>query len=121
LEEARSLIVSVAEGLLQEINGNLEVRSMLKFYPFNVDLINIVIHFKDENKIDLGAGISMAYLSNGKIKYERYEIHEYRSQYPAIGEHFVVHTESYTEALDIVKSQGSLIDLGLPSATSSES
>lgn len=112
LEEARSLIISVAEGLLKEINSDSEVRSILSVYPFNADLVSIAIHFKDENKIDLGQGISMAYLSKGKIKYERYEIHEYRSKYPSIGKHFIVHNESYAEALDIVKSQNSLIDLG---------
>lgn len=116
LENARALLLSVAESFLEEINSNSEIRSLLRVYPFDVNSITIDIQFKDENGIDLGKGISMAYLSKGKIKYERYEIREYRTKYPSIGEHFTVHKESYAEALDIVKSEGSMIDLGCPLA-----
>lgn len=120
LEEARCLIISVTEGFLREINSNLQVRTLLDVYPISKDLVNVGIRFEDENQIDLGSGISGVYLLNGVIEYEGYEIHEYRSKYPSIGKHFVVHNESYTEALDIVKSQDSLIDLGVPITVGSE-
>jgi len=113
LEEARCLLVSVAEGLLQEINASAEVQPHLDVYPFTSDLIRVCIYFQDENCIDLGTGISTVFFSNGKIKYERYEIYEYRSKYPAIGRDFLVHEEAYSEALDIVKKQGCMINVSL--------
>jgi hypothetical protein len=111
LEEARSLLVSIAESFLQEINSSSEVRSLLDVYPFSSDLVSVYIYFRDENSIGLGNGISTIYFSRGKIEYKRYEISEYRSRYPAIGKHFTVHEESYAEALDIVKKQGTMMDL----------
>ena len=50
------------------------------------------------------------YLNGNKIEYERYEIREYRPP-TAIGKHFMVHEESYGEALEIVKKQGCLREL----------
>ena len=74
LEEARCFLVSVVENFLQEINSNLEVRPLLDVYPFTSDFIRVCIYFKDENHINLGQGISRVFFSEGKLKYERYEI-----------------------------------------------
>jgi len=137
LEEARRLIVSVAESLLQEINSNLTVRPKLDVYPMTSDLLTISINFKDENHIELGnGGVSRMYFSNGKINYERYEIYEYtkRCQLPEgvyvhdeidgkirsyqvtqptvpVGKNFIIHQENYAEALDIVKKENGLKQL----------
>ena len=108
LDYARNLIVFLGENLLQEINANLEVRPDLDVYPFTSDLIRITVRFEDENRIELGQGVAYIYFSRGKIKYEGYKIREYTGRYPAIGEHFIIHEESYKEALDIVKKQGGL-------------
>ncbi len=111
LDQARILLVSVGEALLNEINTNSEIRSELDVYPLTSDFIRIAIHFKDELKIDLGQGVSEVYFSKGKIKYERYEIRDYPNRYPATGKHYIIHEETYAEALEIVKKQGSLIPL----------
>ena len=103
LEEARSLLVFVVENLLSEINSNYEIRDNLDFFPFTIDSIRLVIYFKDENKINLGGGIAKLRFSKGNIKYEKYDIEEYREVYPAIGKHSIIHQESYQDALDIVK------------------
>jgi|GEM_PF-2886229 len=113
LEEARTLLVSVTEAFLQEINSNLEIRELLDYYPFTSNSISISINFTDQNKIDLGNGIAQVSFSKGDIQYERYEIYEYTNRYPAIGKHFTVHRESYTEALELVRNQGALMDLGI--------
>ena len=137
LEEARRLIVSVAEGLLQEINSNLIVRPDLDVYPMTNELLTISIKFKDENHIELGnGGVSRIYFSKGRIEYERYEIYEYTNRYqlpegvhvheeingkihsykvtsptaPA-GKNFLMYAESYAEAMDTVKKENSLMNL----------
>ena len=122
LEEAQRLLVSVAEGLLEEINSNLTVRPHLDVYPMISDLISIRIDFEDENHITLGnGGVSEIYFANGKIKYERHEIYEYTNQYQLpggvfvhdeingksvnyqvknskpVGKDFIIHQESYAE------------------------
>lgn len=111
LDQARILLVSVGEALLNEINNNLKIRPGLDVYPLTSDFIRIAIHFEDELKIDLGQGVSEVYFSNGKLKYERYEIRDYPNRYPATGKHYIIHEETYAEALEIVKKQGSLIPL----------
>jgi len=108
LEYARNLIVFLAENLLQDINSNSEVRSHLDVYPFSSNLIHITIHFEDENRIDLGQGVAIVYFSKGKIEYEGYKIDKYTGRYPADGKHYTIHKETYAEALDIVKKQGTL-------------
>ena len=85
---------------------------MLDIYPFNPDQLRMFIYFEDENRIDLGNGISEVCLVKGQVKYKHYEISEYRSTYPSIGTYSIVHQESYQEALKIVKKEGSMIDLG---------
>ena len=111
LEQARNLTVFLTEKLLQEINSTLEVRPSLDTYPFVSDLIKVVLYFEDEKQIDLGQGVAVVYFLKGKIKYEGYKIYEYRETYPARGKHFVIHEETYAEALDIVKKQGALAHL----------
>jgi len=111
LEQARNLLVFVAENLLKEINSNPEVIPNLDIYPFVSDLLDITIHFTDENQIDLGQGVAIVYFWKGKIEYEGYKIDEYRSRYPSRGEHFAIHEETYAEALEIIKNQGPLTTL----------
>lgn len=108
LDEARMLMVFVTENLLQEVNTNAEVREDLDVFPFTSDRINISIYFKDENGIDLGQGIANVRLYRGNLRYKAYDIHVYKEQYPAIGKHYIMHEESYEEALEIVKKEGNL-------------
>lgn len=108
LDYARNLIVFLAENLLLDINSDLGIRANLDVYPCSSDGVNIAVHFKDKNKIDLGQGVAIIYFSKGKIKYKGYKIFEYSDKYPADGKHYTIHEESYAEALDIVKKQGNL-------------
>ena len=103
LEQAREILVFIVERFLLEINSSEEIRSELDFFPFTNDLLNVSLYFKDKNKIDLGNGIAYVCFSNGNIKYEKYDIEEYREVYPAIGKHSIIHQESYQDALNIVK------------------
>ena len=109
LEHARKLIISLTESFLQEINSSQDVRPDLEVYPFTSNLLSVYIHFIDENKVDLGTGICAVYFKDGKIEYEHYEIYEYTGSYPANGNHYKVHEETYAEALDIVQKQGALV------------
>ena len=103
LEQARKMIVWLIGSIVERINSDLEVRQYLEIYPFTYDLLATSILFKDENNIDLGTGISQVYFHRGKIKYERYDIHEYTGTYPARGKHYFIHEETYPEALAIVQ------------------
>lgn len=109
LELARSLLVSVTENLLKTIDSDPKIASRVEVLPFVSDRVKISMYFEDENRIELGQGISYIYFAHGKIKYERYEISEYTGRFPATGKRFPVHEETYAEALDIVKKQNSLI------------
>lgn len=107
LERARCLIVSVSDDFIKEVNADIKVRKYLDEYPFAVNCVEMRINFVNHNNVALSnGGIEGITLSKGKIKYERYEIHGY-NPYP-LGKHFIVHEESYTDALEIVKQQGCL-------------
>ncbi len=108
LDYARSLIIILSENLLKDINANDEIKSDLDVYPFTNDLLYISIYFEDEIRVELGKGVANVMLSKGKITYEGYNILEYRDRPPARGEHYVIHEESYADALEIVKKQGTL-------------
>ena len=110
VEEARCLLVSVAESFLNEINSNLEIRKELDVYPFTIDLIKVSIYFVDENDVDLGTGISTVYFYEGRIKYNDYQIIEYRKG-NSLGKSSTIREESYEEALSIVKQQNCLRQL----------
>jgi hypothetical protein len=111
LEESRNLIIFVVEKLLSEINYSDVIRDRLDVFPFTSNSIDLMIYFKDENKIDLGNGIATVSLYNEKIKYEKYDISEYRKTYPCIGKHHVIHQESYEDALQIVKGNNPLTQI----------
>ncbi len=108
LDHARNLVVYLVENLLEEINSNNEVTPDLDVYPFISDLLTLSIYFEDESRIHLGQGVAMAHLYHGKIKYKGYYILKYRDRYPAEGRHYLIHEESYAEALEKVKKQGNL-------------
>lgn len=109
LDESRRLLVSVAEGLLKQVNSNQEIVPLLESYPLESDSLHITFFIQDENQIGLGSGVSEVYFSGGMIKYRRYEIEKYSSTYPADGKHYTIHEETYDEALKIVKEQGNMI------------
>lgn len=111
LDSARCLVVSVAESFLKEINSDPKIKNELSKYPLPSDRIHVILHFRDENDVELGnEGVSSVFLEGGEIEYERYEIREYTPPIP-VGRHFTVHEESYGEALEIVKNQGCLREL----------
>ena len=111
LDEARCLLVSIVESFLKEVNADETVHEDLNVYPLTADWLYVSIYFKDENKINLGQGISFCSLWNDKIKYETFEIYEYSPTYPVKGKYQYIHEESYQDALKIVKEQKCLQDL----------
>lgn len=117
IEFSRKLMIYIAENLLETINTSSEIKPDLDVYPFTGDELDITIHFKDENKIDLGQGVAAVDLADGKIIYEGYNITEYTGKYPAIGKHYTILEESYADALNIVKKQGNLKYLELSDKT----
>ena len=111
LDYARQLLVFTAENMIKRINLTPEIIPDLDAYPATSDSIRISIYFLDEIKVQLGQGVAEVRFANRKIKYEGYEIREYTNRYPAKGRHYIIHEETYTEALEIVKKQGALIHL----------
>ncbi|MBX7066594.1 MAG: hypothetical protein K1X28_05135 [Parachlamydiales bacterium] len=108
LEESRGLIVSLAENFLRHINSDSEISEDLIVRPFVNKLLSLSILIVDENKVELGRGVTSVYLSDGKIKYKGFNIEKYPGKFPAEGKHYVLHEESYVDALEIVKKQGVL-------------
>jgi hypothetical protein len=102
---ARKLLVSVVEAFLTEVDSTPNIRSQLEIVPLNSDRVSVSIYFIDKNGIELGQGISSIYFSKGKLKYEQYEILEYRDRHSTKGKHLKVHEETYEEALKIVREQ----------------
>jgi hypothetical protein len=112
--EARCLLVSVAESFLKEVNSDPSMKDYTDNFPINYNFTDIIIWFVDHEGIELGSGIANIMLHNGTIRYETYKIREYRRNGPmpsSIGEHSVILAEPYPEALDIVKNQNCLMKL----------
>ncbi len=105
LDEARVIFVHLVESFLEEINTDLEIRPKLDFFPFPSTRLRMSLIFRDENRIELGSGVSKVRFSGGNIEYQRYEISHYTGHYPAEGKRFLMHKETYEEALEIVKKQ----------------
>jgi hypothetical protein len=111
LDEARALVVSVAESLLKEINSNEGIKGRLATHPLTSDDLYIVILFTDPIKVALGQGVASVLFRRGQIEYEGYKIKEYTGKYPAIGKHFDLHKETCAEAVALVKQQDRLMPL----------
>jgi len=105
LERSRDLITYISNKFIEEINKNKEVIPDLDIFPFPSDRLTIFVHFTDPKEIELGQGVAIIYLSEGRIEYEGYKIKEYTPQHYAIGEHFLIHEESLADAIEIVKNQ----------------
>ncbi len=105
LDAARNLIVFLVDNFVNEINSTKEIIPWLDTYPYTNNLLDITLYFEDERRIDLGQGVAIVYFRKGEIEYEGYRIDEYTGRYPANGEHFTIHKETYAEALEIVKKQ----------------
>lgn len=102
LDEARNLLVNVAENFLKTVNSDQQVIPKLEIYPLTTDQLDITINFEDENRIYLGQGVATIYFWHGKIRYEGYKIREYTGKYPADGKHYIILEESYADALERV-------------------
>lgn len=105
IEEARNLIVSVAEKFLKMVNSDPKVTSKLDVYPLTSDFIRVSIHFEDENRIHLGQGVANVRLRRGEIVYDGFKIMEYTGKYPAAGKRYVLLQESYADALEKVSKK----------------
>lgn len=102
IEEARNLVVFVAENFLKTVNSDTKVIPMLDVYPLTSDSIRVSIHFEDENRIHLGQGVANVRLRRGEIVYDGFKIREYTGKYPAKGKHYTIFEESYAGALEKV-------------------
>ncbi len=111
INEARRLVVSISEGLLNNIQDKSNEIPELKDHPAGMKSLMVSIYFKDENQVALGNGVSRVINNKGKVKYECYKIEKYEGKYPATGKNQILLEESYEEALKIVKRQGSLIPI----------
>lgn len=106
LNNARKLIVLTVDSFLKTVNSDPKVIPKLEVFPMTEDLLQISIHFKDQQQVDLGQGVAVAYFTHGKIRYEGYKISEYNGSYPAVGEHYLIYEETYAEALEALKKNG---------------
>jgi hypothetical protein len=105
IEEARNLLVFIAENFLKTVNSDQKVIPMLDVYPLTSDLLKISLHFEEENRVDLGQGVAIVYFNHGKVKYQRFDIWDYTGKYPALGKHFLIHEESYADALEKISKK----------------
>ena len=93
IEQARSLLVTTAEGLKNTVNSCPEVSVRLDHYPMEIEEIHCSLRFKDADQVDLQVGVSEAVLSHGVIKYKHSEL----------GRHVVLYEECYEVALQTLE------------------
>jgi hypothetical protein len=96
-EEIREILVGCVEAFLQEINSNEEIRPHLKVFPFTAKNVSISLGiYQADRKEIYDPGISSAWASNGKIRYNTKNKHQkygYKNEY----------RESFEEAEQLVK------------------
>lgn len=92
-EQLRELLIRFSAELLRLVNENKEIQEFLKWRPFTIKNIEIVIYNHDENGFDLkDPQISVANISQGQLSYSTIDPEDtfkYKNEYE----------ESYEEAL----------------------
>ena len=69
-EELRKLLVKIAQYLLNEINENSDIQPFLKYRPFTIENVQIIIYNHDKNGRSLhDPEISTAQISQGHLIY----------------------------------------------------
>lgn len=100
MAQARQVIVTVTEKLLNDLNNKKELKPYFKEYPFPSKSINIRIGFRTKNnKYYYDTSIKDAALENDIINYDEI-VHRTDSWLTREND---VGTETYPEALEIVK------------------
>jgi hypothetical protein len=108
IEDARALILCLAEAFRKEIDRNEQVRPLLFAYPTPREGVSVCVYFKDHKRADLKQGVTRLYLYNNRVVYMGYKQQETplsQSMYCKL------YQESYDEALEIVQKQGRLIEM----------
>src|SRR5438105_9222831 len=82
LNEARCLVMSIAETYLKAINENEKIKNVLDEYPLNTDRLSFNIHFTDENEIALEHGIASVGCYKNKLWYKTFSIEQYDTGIP---------------------------------------
>jgi hypothetical protein len=108
IKEARSILVALTEAFIENVNSNTEIRPRLDVYPITYKEMSISLYFVDENNVDLGSGVSDVYFNNNEVRYGKYDISDYDGRSNTVGKHSTICTETYEEALDIARNDGSL-------------
>ena len=102
LDQARRLLVCVANEYLNAINSCKEVRPYLHNYPFREENIQIRIWIKKPNRDDvLFNEIEYIFFVNGMLKYYLPNDEKTRAERE-------IHRETYEEALKIVDSKAKI-------------
>ena len=107
--EARILYIEMMEEFLHRINMNSKIRPYLHNYPFDHKNFELNISFRNKNKrvLQPECVAFMFYIDRkNTLYYDAYD--------PQQREFYSIHTESYEEALEIVKSQTSATCLEIP-------
>lgn len=106
-DELQELIVAINEDLLHRFNKNEEIRPYLKNYPFTEVNLSISILLLDENgrsfleRKDMDVALQKVKQFNGDIVYQVNEPGKITTR--------DIHTETYEEALKIVKHKNETI------------
>lgn len=91
--QLRELLIKSAEELLNQVNEDQEIQQFLKYQPFTIRNIEIIIYNNDTNGLEVfDPVISIARISQGMLIYRTTDINDplqYRNEYE----------ESYEEAL----------------------
>lgn len=98
IDEIRTLLITLSDDFLYEINEDPNIRPYLESYPFTKDKINIVLFFKDKNLVRL----VHPHVRIASIKKRRLEYLTFNSiSVPGLESEYV---ESEEEALNILKN-----------------
>jgi len=98
VNQARILFINSTQKLLDRVNVNRQIRPYLNNYPFNAKNLDFTIMFEDiRGNFVNPPHIAFVSLTDGKI---RYNIND-----PITDEFNKIHSETYEEALRIVREQ----------------
>jgi len=96
----RELLIKSAEELLNQVNEDKEIYQFLKYQPFTIRNVEIIIYNNDKNGLEVfDPAISVARISQGHLIYRTTDVNDtfkYKNEFK----------ESYEEALKGNRSRG---------------
>lgn len=109
IEFARTQLVSLVENFLKEINADLELRK--DAHRLSASLIKLTIRYGDRYDVTSDGGVKDLTFIDGEICYNIIEKAPFKNGYVELIGRITSKKEKYSDALEIVQKQGTLLNL----------